>query len=62
MVTCWSTDQDKSQNANTSMSEMMILSIEDVEPSTKSAAIAPYRLDYSLMTIFFAILIFLWMQ
>lgn len=62
MATCWSTVQVKNQNANTSMSELMFLSIEDVEPSTESAAMMPYRLDYSLMTIFFAILFFLWMQ
>jgi hypothetical protein len=62
MVTSWSTDQNKSNSIHASMSEIMILPIEDVEPSTQSAEIASYSLDYSLMTIFFAILLFLWMQ
>ena len=61
MSTCWSADYDKISNSDASMSTI-ILPIEDVELSTKSATIASYPLDYSLMTIIFAILIFLWMQ
>jgi hypothetical protein len=62
MATYWSTDRSKMNHADASMCEMMILPIEDVEPSTEPPDIASYSFDYSLMTIVFAILIFLWMQ
>jgi hypothetical protein len=62
MATYWSTDYKKINHANASMYGMMIMPIEDAESSTEPPAIASYSFDYSLMTIVFAILIFLWMQ
>jgi len=62
MATYWSTDYKKINYANASMYGMIIMPIEDAESSTEPPAIASYSFDYSLMTIVFAILIFLWMQ
>ncbi len=62
MATCWSVEHEEMLNADGSTSATLVLPLDDVEPSTASAATTPYFLDYSLMATVFAILIFLWMQ
>ncbi|ETW98462.1 MAG: hypothetical protein ETSY1_18630 [Candidatus Entotheonella factor] len=61
MATCWSVEHNEMQNSDISMSATVVVSLDDIEPSTASAT-TPYLLDYSLMVTVFAILIFLWVQ
>ncbi len=62
MATCWSVEHYEMLNPSTSTRAAMVLPLDDVQPSTASAATTPFLLDYSLMASVFAILIFLWMQ
>lgn len=62
MTTFRSIEDDKMLNPDGLTSATTILPLNDVEPSTAAAGTSPYVLDFSLMAIVFAILIFLWMQ
>jgi hypothetical protein len=55
-------EHDEMLNPDGLKSATIILPLDDVKPSTAAAGTSPYVLDFSLMAIVFAILIFLWMQ
>ena len=62
MVMYCSTERNKMNDIDVSKREIMTLSTEDTNPSAEFITTTSYSLDYSLMAIVFAILIFLWIQ
>ena len=62
MITDWVIEHKEMLDRRESSSVATDLSLEEAEPSTASPAISPYSLDFGLMGIVFAILIFLWVQ
>lgn len=62
MATCWSVEEENLFDRDEATTATRVLPLDDVEPAAASAATTPYLLDYSLMAIVLAILLFLWMQ